>query len=191
MKFSVFNRKFHYWGAIVVAAPILVVIVTGLLLQLKKEIPWVQPPEQHGKGKAPSISFDRILDICRSIPEAEIQSWKDIDRLDVRPGRGMLKVQAKNNWEIQIDTQTGEVLQKAYRRSDIIEAMHDGSWFHDLVKHWLFLPAAVVLLLLWLSGMYMFFHPIIVRRRRRRREAAAARAKAQESGPASATGELP
>ncbi len=80
------------------------------------------------------------------------------------------------------------LLQVAQRRSDLIESIHDGSWFHDLVKHWLFLPAAVVLLLLWLTGMFMFFHPIVVRRRRRRREAAALRAR---QGAAPDGGELP
>jgi len=55
---------------------------------------------------------------------------------------------AKNNWEIQIDTQSGTILQQAYRRSDIIESIHDGSWFHDKVKLWIFLPTGIVLLIL-------------------------------------------
>jgi uncharacterized iron-regulated membrane protein len=151
----------------VVALPLLVVIVTGLLLQLKKELPWVQPPEQRGAGREPQISFAEILRIVRSIPEAEVRTWGDVQRLDVRPGRGVLKVVANNNYEIQIDTQTGQVLQVAYRRSDLIESMHDGSWFGGLAKLGVFLPAAVILLVLWLTGMYLFWHPLVVRRRRK------------------------
>jgi hypothetical protein len=167
MKFHILNRKVHYWASIVVAVPVLIVIASGILLQLKKELPWVQPPEQRGVGKEPTIAMGRVLEICASIPEAEVQTWADINRIDVRPSRGLLKVWAKSNWEVQIDCQTGEVLQVAYRRSDLIEAIHDGSWFHDLVKHWVFLPSAVILLLLWFTGMYLFILPYLVRRRRR------------------------
>jgi hypothetical protein len=98
----------------------------------------------------------------------EIESWDDINRIDVRPSRGILKVWAKSNREIQIDTKSGDVLQTAYRRSDLIESFHDGSWFGDGVKLGVFLPAGITLLVLWLTGMYLFFLPIYVRRRRKR-----------------------
>ncbi|SVB98753.1 uncharacterized protein METZ01_LOCUS251607, partial [marine metagenome] len=38
------TRKTHYWGAFVIILPISIVITTGILLQLKKEINWIQPP---------------------------------------------------------------------------------------------------------------------------------------------------
>ncbi len=108
-----------------------------------------------------------MLEICRRLPEAEIETWDDINRLEVRPSRGITKIWAKNNWEIQVDTQTGAVLQTAYRRSDIIESIHDGSFFHDNIKMWIFLPSGIVLLLLWLTGIYLFALPILMRRRRK------------------------
>ena len=108
--------------------PIIIIIGTGILLQVKKEINWIQPTTTIGKIKNnPSISFDEILTIAKTVPDAEIHSWEDIDRLDVRIQAGMVKVRSKNNWEIQIDTQSGPILQHAYRRSDIIESIHDGS----------------------------------------------------------------
>ena len=167
MKFNFYNRKVHYWASIIVALPILIVIVSGLLLQTKKYVTWIQPPEQRGAGVNPTISLPQILEICRAVPEAEIKTWDDINRLDVRPSRGMLKVRANNNWEIQIDTETGAILQTAFRRSDIIESIHDGSFFHDAVKTWIFTPSGVVLLLLWLTGIYLFILPFWVRRRRK------------------------
>ena len=167
MKFNLLNRKVHYWASIVVAVPILIIIVSGILLQTKKQFAWIQPTELRGAGKNPSVSLPQVLEICRGIPEAEIESWDDVNRLDVRPSRGMLKVWAKNNWEIQIDTETGAVLQTAYRRSDIIESIHDGSFFHDNIKMWIFLPSGIVLLLLWLTGIYLFALPILMRRRRK------------------------
>lgn len=168
MKYQIFNRKFHYWAAIAVAIPSFIIISTGLLLQLKKDSSWVQPPERRGTGKEPAITFDQVLEICRNVPEAQVRQWDDINRIDVRPSRGMLKVWARNNWEIQIDTKTAEVLQVAYRRSDMIEAIHDGSWFHDAAKLWIFLPAGITLFLLWITGMYLFFLPPVVRWQRKR-----------------------
>ncbi len=80
----------------------------------------------------------------------------------------MLKVQCKNSWEIQLDAQSGQILQVAYRRSDLIESIHDGSWFHSRAKMWLFFPAGVIVLGLWLTGIYLFFLPHWVRWRRGR-----------------------
>lgn len=169
MRLSVLTRKFHYWAAMVAALPLVVVIATGLLLQLKKQLHWVQPPEKRGVSKEPTLALARVLEVCRSVPEAEVTSWADIDRVDVRPSRGLIKVTTVNGWEVQIDAQSGEVLQVAYRRSDVIEAMHDGSWFHPWAKLWVFLPAAVLLLLLWGTGVYLFWLPIVVRAMRPRR----------------------
>lgn len=45
-----------------------------------------------------------------------------------------------------------------YRRSDLIESIRDGSFFGgDWVKLGLFLPAGLVLLLLWFSGLWMWW----------------------------------
>lgn len=151
-----FNRKTHYWGSIICAIPIIIVIGTGVLLLLKKDIEWVQPSSMRGQGKVPEISFEQVLDTAKKVPEAGIKEWSDIDRLDVRPKKGIIKIRAKNRWEIQIDHQTKEILQVAYRRSDFIESIHDGTFFHDYAKLWLFLPCAIILLTLWITGMYLF-----------------------------------
>lgn len=168
MKLNILNRKIHYWSAIIIAVPLLIVIATGIILQLKKDWTWVQPASQRGTGKIPTIAFDDILRAARTVPEAAIETWDDIDRMDVRPGRGIVKVQSKNSWEIQIDTANAKVLQVEFRRSDIIEAMHDGSWFFEAAKLWIFLPSACLLLVLWCTGMYLFFLPIWVKSRRKR-----------------------
>jgi uncharacterized iron-regulated membrane protein len=171
---NTWTRKLHRWGAILIALPVGVIVVTGLLLQVKKHSRWVQPPELHGSGGPPQISFAQILEIVRGVPEAGIDEWADVDRIDVRPGRGMLKVRNKDFWEVQIDTSTGAVLQSAFRRSDLIETIHDGSWFHDSAKLWVFLPTGAVLLGLWMSGLYLWALPIVKKRAGRQRAATAA-----------------
>lgn len=153
----------------VVVVPSIVVFGTGLLLQLKKQLPWVQPAEQRGTGQEPSIDMAQVLEACRSNPAAGVREWSDIRRIDVRPSRGMMKVWTKSDHEVQIDAGTGRVLQVAYRRSDMIESLHDGSYFGDRTKLWIFLPSGIVLVLLWASGVYLFWLPIVVKRRRSHR----------------------
>ncbi|GAB5444899.1 MAG: hypothetical protein Fues2KO_52480 [Fuerstiella sp.] len=169
MKLSRLNRLVHRWGAMTIALPAIVVIVSGIILQLKKESAWIQPATSRGVGTQPSLSFDQILSAAQAVPEAEVKSWDDIDRLDVRPNKGVVKVRCKNRWEVQLDTQTAEVLQVAYRRSDLIEAIHDGSFFADAAKLWVFLPTAVVFAVLWGTGIYLFFQPRLAKRRNRLR----------------------
>ena len=163
------NRKLHRLGAIVTAVPVLVIFLSGFVLQLKKEWSWVQPPTQRGSVQSPQVPFDDILVAAMAVPEAQIKDWGDVDRLDVRPGKGVVKVRAKNRWEVQIDLGTASVLSSSYRRSDLIESIHDGSWFHDSVKLWLFLPTATLLVALWFTGIYLWFLPYLVRRRRKQR----------------------
>jgi uncharacterized iron-regulated membrane protein len=170
MKLSKLNRDVHRWGSVLIALPVLAVIVTGVILQLKKESAWIQPPTQRGTSDEPAIGFDEILSVVQKVPEADVETWDDVDRLDVRPGRGILKVRCRNRWEVQLDTKTGEVLQIAYRRSDLIESIHDGSFFHDRAKLWVFLPTALILGVLWVTGLYLFFLPYFARWKRRRKK---------------------
>jgi hypothetical protein len=173
----IWNRKLHRWGSISVAIPFLIVIATGLLLQVKKQVPWVQPVEQKGTPGAPSVSLEALLTAARSVPEAGIREWTDVDRIDVRPGKGLIKVIGTSRWEVQVDATSGAVLQTAFRRSDWLETLHDGSWFHPLAKLWLFLPSGVIVFGLWVTGIYLFLLPIRSRR-------AKARTGAHDSGAA-------
>lgn len=176
------SRSSHRWGAIIASLPVAVILGSGLLLQLKKESAWIQPPSATGsvRDAGPSIPFDRILRAAGSAERAGIETWADVDRLDVRPDKGIVKVRGRADgagaWEVQVDTATGEVLQVARRRSDLIESIHDGSFFAgDATKLWVFLPAAAILLLLWLTGMYLWALPVIARARNPRRRGGAAR----------------
>lgn len=164
------NRKIHYWGAIIIALPILIVIVSGLFLQLKKEIDWIQPPTIKGSAKIPTLAYADLLNVAMTVSEADIKSWADINRIDLRPGKGIAKVRANNNWEIQIDHQSGEILHVAFRRSDIIESIHDGTFFHDNAKLWLFLPAACILFILWITGIYLFLLPYMAKNKSKKQK---------------------
>lgn len=162
-------RKLHWWLALFAFLPLGVVVTSGLLLQLKKHWAWVQPAEQRGTGTEPVLSLEAILAVLRKLPERNVRGWEDVRRLDVRPGRGLVKAWLADGYEVQIDLGTGAVLSEAYRRSDLIESLHDGSFFAGTAsKLGLFLPAGVALLLLWASGLFLAWLPIRTRLRQRR-----------------------
>ena len=140
-------------------------VSSGIMLQLKKQSNWIQPNVEVTSSSKP-IMLQSYLDAVSSVEEANISSWDDIERIDIRPDKGIAKIKSKNNWEIQIDIETTEIYAKNYRRSDIIESIHDGSFFSEVVKYGWFLPSGILLLILSLTGIYMFFIPILRRRKK-------------------------
>ncbi|MEZ6141160.1 MAG: PepSY-associated TM helix domain-containing protein [Zavarzinella sp.] len=168
MKLSFLSRKLHRWGSILTAAPVLLVLITGILLHFKKESAWLQPPTQKGKGNQLQVSFDTMLAKLQEIPQAEVKSWEDVERLDVRPDKGIIKIKCQNSWEIQLHGTTGEVLQVAYRRSDFVEQLHDGTFFSESVRWYIFVPTGLILIGLWFTGIHLFVLPHWVKWRRKK-----------------------
>ncbi len=161
-------RQVHYWLSLAVAVPAVIIFVAGILLMLKKEIAWIQPPTTSGivSNEVPEISFEEMLDAARQHPEAEIREWADIDRIDLRIGKGVAKLRANSGWEVQVDTHNGEVFSVAYRRSDLIEQIHDGSFFSGVVKLYIFLPTGISLTLMWGTGLYLFLLPMFRKKKK-------------------------
>lgn len=161
-------RQIHYWMSLGVALPAGIIFFAGIFLMLKKEIDWIQPSTASGivSGEMPEIGFERMLSIAQNHSEAQIETWTDIDRIDLRVGKGVAKLRAKSGWEVQIDTKTGETLNVAYRRSDIIEQIHDGSFFSNAVKLYVFLPVGILLIVMWGTGLYLFALPLVRKKKK-------------------------
>jgi uncharacterized iron-regulated membrane protein len=169
VRLNVLTRRLHYWISLGIALPIAVIIGTGVLLQVKKQWSWVQPKEIRGTGTVPTIGFEEIVRAVRSVPNLDVAGWDDIKRIDIRADRGLAKVTVKGDWEVQVDLGTGKVLQSAYRRSDFLESLHDGSFFAgNWTKLGIFLPTGVALCVMWITGLWMFWLPFSVRRKRKR-----------------------
>ena len=176
MKTQSLLRKVHHWGSLLIMVQMGLVIGAGLLLILKKEIDWVQPPTSKGaaEGDVPTLTVEQLFLTAKGVEELQLESWSQLARVDFKPDKGVVKFVAPNNWEAQIDVSTGDVLQVAYRRSDIIESLHDGSFFADWVKLYVFFPSGAILLVLWGTGVYLFFLPHIKRAQRRGKKARSA-----------------
>lgn len=172
MNWKKFWRQVHYWLSLAVFLPAGAMFIAGGFLMLKKEIEWIQPGSTRGvvEAQLPEASFDAMLAAAAEHPEAGISEWSDIDRIDLRVGRGIAKLRANSGWEVQVDTKTAEVLKVAYRRSDLIESIHDGSFFSDAVKLYVFLPTGILLIVMWGTGIYLFLLPRISKRMRKKKK---------------------
>ncbi|WP_343861464.1 PepSY-associated TM helix domain-containing protein [Aliiglaciecola litoralis] len=158
MKTHTLFRKIHHWGSFIIALPLIIMIGAGVLLMLKKEVEWIQPSSQKGieRNSVPMASMQTLFDAALTVETAGFTSWEELERADLKPGKGIIKFVSATNWEVQVDTHTAEVLQVAQRRSDVIEAIHDGSYFADWIKLGIFLPAGIGLFILWVTGIYLF-----------------------------------
>ena len=167
MKLNKKIRQVHYWISPFIIVPVMLIFTTGVLLQLKKQSNWIQPSIEKTSPNKPTMLIS-YLEAAKSVPEANIKSWEDIDRIDIRPDKGIAKIRSNNHWEIQIDSETAEIFSVNYRRSDIIESVHDGSFFTDYVKFGRFLPTGILLIVVSISGIYMFLLPLMIKRKRTR-----------------------
>ena len=192
MRLSLLLRKLHRWGALLVAIPLLLTVVSGVLLQMQDRADRVDLATRP-VTEGPSIVFGRVLEAAMAVPEAEVESWEDIEHVAVRPAGDVLEIRTGNRTEIQLDGRSGEVLAIARSRAGLIRSIHDGSFFGELVRAWIFLPATVLLVGLWVTGVYMALLPCFNRRAGARRAGAAGngrsagRAVPRARGPALAT----
>jgi len=166
MSFKKTNRTLHKWISIVIAIPLLVIFVTGVLLLVKKEFSVLQPPTMKGQEQTPTIAFNQILTIVQSVKDVQVNSWQDIDRLDIRPNKGVIKIRTNNRLEIQLDASSGKVLHVAQRNSDLIESIHDGTFFEKNANLWLMLPVAIASIIMLITGIIMFLLPYLKKNRR-------------------------
>ena len=165
-------RKFHRYTGLLLAILLLISAVTGILLSLKKNVDIIQPPTQKGVSKdlATWKSIDELSKLATTAfyQKYPTQKGNEIDRLDVRPSKGIAKVLFKEgNWEVQIDGTSGEVKSIAKRYSDWIESLHDGSIISDLFKLISMNILGIGVLFLIGSGIWLWYGPKVVREMKR------------------------
>ena len=131
-------RRIHRYSGLALFVFFVVVGITSVLLGWKKNVEWIMPPTQRAAT---------AVELADWLPQAELATRAQValrealgtatddrvDRLDGRPGKGVVKVLFKTgNYEVQLDAGTGEVLSLGKRRADLIEQIHDGS----IVDEW-------------------------------------------------------
>lgn len=150
--------------------PILLIVSTGILLQIKNWVPWIQPTMLKGTTTLPFVDLNTIFQAARTLPEIKVNEWKDIRSIDIRPSSGTARVRTSSDYEVTIDLGTGKVLQAAPRRTNLLIELHQGSYFGNEIQYGVFFPVAVLFLALWGTGIFLLLRPFRSRRQQRTRE---------------------
>jgi len=163
-------RKFRVWHRFIGTALAFFVVVsasTGILLGWKKNVNLLQPAERKGTAAelARWVTLDAIVRSASHAVDSVLGRPLDVDKLDVRPDKGIVKVLFKEGyWEVQVDGATGKPLSVSRRHSDWIEKIHDGSIIGDIFKITYTNVLGWGLLILSLSGFWLWYGPKVVRK---------------------------
>jgi uncharacterized iron-regulated membrane protein len=162
-------RKWHRVLGVTLSLFLFISAVTGILLAWKKDVELIQPATHTGSSKDMSTwkSMAELSEIASTAFHQQYpdQSDNQIDRLDVRPSKGIVKVLfKKSQWEVQVDAQSGEVLHIARRHADWIEALHDGSIISDLFKLLSMNFMGIGVMVLLSTGLWLWYGPKEFRR---------------------------
>lgn len=174
-------RKIHRITGACLFIFFFVIATTGLMLGWKKHSGGIILPEsQMGKSTDPKDWLpladlqEKALNIARERFSPDFSG--ELDRIDVRPDKGMVKfVYVENYRGLQLDLTTGELLHVENRRSDLIENIHDGSYIDYLFgtdggyfKLIYTSLMGMALLTFTITGFWLWFGPKRMRAARRR-----------------------
>jgi uncharacterized iron-regulated membrane protein len=179
---SRFCLKYHFWIALIVMVPWLFVVGSGIVLQLRHEIPGVYPEMERGSSSTPVLEYQTVLDIAKTIPELKVKGWSNIWRIYTYPQRGVMQIRTKLGVSAQIDAATGEILKVGARSADFWEDVHEGIFGRHHLQSGspfgtktvrlalaVFLPIHVIALFMWITGVVYFVRTVLVPKRRRKR----------------------
>ena len=150
----------HLWVGVVFTVALLSISITGILLNHKR-----------GLGLMPDVSNTATALFTNAQPLAELAlkarsaggavvGNTEIDRMDVRPGDGLVKVRFSDpaSTEVTLDIYSGKTLHVGRRGDVFLERLHSGETFG---KRGVLLSdaAAVALTLLLISGYWLWLVP--------------------------------
>lgn len=141
-------RKWHAFFGLLAALPLIVTALTGILLQLRSKVEWIQPsPVQITleEGKP----YLRVEEVMAKFPG-------QVEGLGLRPGKGGYSLRLKNGNEVQIHPQTGEILKDSPRRSSLLMKIHEGSWMGPIGSLGIHFVSGLILVFLVISGIFIF-----------------------------------
>ena len=166
-------RLLHKWVSIPLFLFLFLTGTTGLLLGWKKQSNLL-PGTLKGQSTESKdwLSIDSLQNIAIRYSTDSLILPSEIDRLDIRPSKGIMKIVfARHFIELQVDCTTGKIVSRKTRYSDILEKMHDGSvidyWFqnsNDNVKLFYTTCVSVGLILLSFTGFWLWFNPIRIKK---------------------------
>jgi uncharacterized iron-regulated membrane protein len=170
------TRSLHRWIGFLASLFLAVISVTGFFLAMKDRFAFMRPPVQDAaklERVEEILPVSQVLSIAFGAGHAELSEVGEVDRVDYRPGDNVFKVVSKDGYrEVQVDGTQGSIVSDAFRNDQMMEDIHDMSFFADLAHGYLLPTVAIGLLLLSLSGIVIFITPIVRRWRFRHKKPA-------------------
>lgn len=171
-------RWLHRKIAIFLFIFFLIVSVTGLLLGIKKQTGLLAPTKSGASSDMSGwLSVDSLHKLAITYLHDSVGAALStkLDRIDIRPGKGIVKFVFQDHFNgLQLDCTTGELLLIEKRRSDFIEKIHDGSILDkvfgtggDQVKVSYTVIMGLSLFMLVVSGFWLWYGPKRLRRDRK------------------------
>ena len=150
----------HLWLGVAATGILLVVSVTGVLLNHKRALGLMPEASTESPGTlAEALPLAALVQAAESAAGPSIAA-AGVDRMDVRPGKGLIKVRFDDVsvTEVTLDLGTGRVLSVGERNDVFLEKLHSGEIFGDL---WVLLSdlGAIFLLLALVSGYWLWLYP--------------------------------
>lgn len=150
----------HLWGGVLGSMAVVVVCVTGILLNHKRALGLMPDVENPSAQSLASSLPIHVLAARATEAAARGETPPAVDRMDVRPGDGLVKVRFDDRavTEVTLDLATGAVLHVGERNDVFLEKLHSGEIFgqHGVLASD---AAALLLTLLLLSGYWLWLYP--------------------------------
>ena len=158
--FSRWMTHIHLWIGVSAAALVIVISVTGIMLNHKQLFGFQpDPPGAARTGLAEALPMLFLVSAAEAAA-GEKAAAAGVDRLDVRPDKGIMKVRFDDRLatEVTVAIHTGEVLATGTRDDVFLEKLHSGEIFGD---NWVLISDALAigLIILLLTGFWMWLYP--------------------------------
>ena len=160
----------HLWLGVIFTAALIIISATGILLNHKRGLGLMPDvPHEPTAAFAGSLPLDSLAAIglrAVTLPNAEPGTMRDVDRMDVRPRDGYVKVRMRDasSTEVTVDIATGRVLHVGPRGDVFLEKLHSGEIFGGrgiLLSD----AAAVVIVITIITGYWLWLMPKVRRSR--------------------------
>ncbi len=170
-KFSRIAFWVHLWLGVLSTVALIAIAITGILLNHKRGL-GLQPDVPHEPTGAlrQAISLERLAHAALTAAPPEARAgWSPadsvdvalIDRMDVRPRDGYVKVRLRDkaSMEMTVDINSGEVVHVGRRGDVFLEKLHSGEIFGGQPFVILSDIAAICLVLALITGYWLWLVP--------------------------------